>query len=96
MTTSRAFDLALFVGTPANVNDGPVVATMGPPFTTKFSPLVTEAPSDGNTYGRNNMTWVVVTTGVSGGGGIPDAPSDGTSYVRQDGIWINTLDSGTF
>ena len=37
MSASRAFDLALFVGTPANVNDASVVAgTKAAPFTTTF------------------------------------------------------------
>ena len=36
MTTTRAFDLALFVGTPASVNDASVVAAAGPPFSTAF------------------------------------------------------------
>ena len=40
MTVTRAFDLAQFVATPANVNDGVVVSALGPPFTTQFKPLV--------------------------------------------------------
>jgi hypothetical protein len=40
MSTSSAFDLALFVPPPANVQDGVVVDTLGPPFTTKFKPVV--------------------------------------------------------
>jgi hypothetical protein len=39
MTTTPAFDLALFVGHPANVNDGVVVSSLGPPFATQFKPL---------------------------------------------------------
>ena len=38
---TKAFDLALFVPTPANSGDGVVVDVLGPPFTTKFAPLVT-------------------------------------------------------
>jgi hypothetical protein len=41
MSATKAFDLALFVPVPANVNDGVVVASLGPPFATKFAPLVT-------------------------------------------------------
>ena len=41
MAATRAFDLALFVPTPTNPGDGVVVNTVGPPFTTRFSPLVT-------------------------------------------------------
>ena len=37
---TKAFDLALFVPTPANSGDGVVVDVAGPPFTTKFAPLV--------------------------------------------------------
>lgn len=40
MSATRAFDLALFVPAPANVNDGVVVNALGPPFTTAFKPLV--------------------------------------------------------
>jgi hypothetical protein len=39
--STRAFDLALFVpATPQQAQDGAVVASMGPPFTTTFMPLV--------------------------------------------------------
>ena len=41
MSATKAFDLALFVPVPANVNDGVVVSALGPPFATKFAPLVT-------------------------------------------------------
>jgi hypothetical protein len=37
---TKAFDLALFVPAPANVNDGVVVSALGPPFATQFKPLV--------------------------------------------------------
>jgi hypothetical protein len=40
MSVSRAFDLALFVGTPSNVNDGALVSALGPPFTATFKPVV--------------------------------------------------------
>lgn len=40
MSTTPAFDLALFVGQPAHVNDGPVITALGPPFTAAFKPLV--------------------------------------------------------
>lgn len=40
MSATRAFDLALFVPTPAAPQDGVVVDVPGPPFTTKFAPLV--------------------------------------------------------
>ena len=40
MTATRAFDLALWVPTPANVGDGVVVSALGPPFTSIFAPLV--------------------------------------------------------
>jgi hypothetical protein len=38
---TKAFDLALFVPAPVNSGDGVVVDVLGPPFTTKFAPLVT-------------------------------------------------------
>ena len=40
MSATRAFDLALWVPTPANVGDGVVVNALGPPFTSAFAPLV--------------------------------------------------------
>jgi hypothetical protein len=45
MTVTRAFDLAQFVATPVNVNDGVVVTALGPPFTTAFKPVVTSVNS---------------------------------------------------
>jgi hypothetical protein len=51
---------------------------------------ISDAPSDGNTYGRNNAAWVVVS---AGGGGISDAPSDGTPYVRQSLGWVSEFDA---
>jgi len=42
---------------------------------------ISDAPSDGDTYGRKDGTWEQVTSGIS------DAPSDGTLYGRQDGDW---------
>jgi hypothetical protein len=40
---TKAFDLALFVPVPANLNDGVVVSALGPPFATQFKPLVVGA-----------------------------------------------------
>jgi hypothetical protein len=37
---TKAFDLALFVPVPANSGDGVVVDQLGPPYSTKFAPLV--------------------------------------------------------
>lgn len=49
--TSRAFDLAQYVGeAPINLNDATVVASIGPPFTTKFTPIVT-SPIAGTSVG---------------------------------------------
>ena len=44
---------------------------------------IPDAPTDGQTYGRNTATWVV----VSGGGGVSDAPADGTLYARVNPTW---------
>ena len=49
MTTSRAFDLALFVGTPANVNDASVVSVTGPPFVTAFKSVALSSKPGGVT-----------------------------------------------
>jgi hypothetical protein len=37
---TKAFDLALFVPVPVNSGDGVVVDQLGPPYSTKFAPLV--------------------------------------------------------
>ena len=47
--TSRAFDLALFVGTPANVNDASVVSSAGPPFSTAFKSVALSSKPGGVT-----------------------------------------------
>jgi hypothetical protein len=52
--------------------------------------LAPEAPNDGETYARNNKTWV----SISDSAGIPDAPVDGLQYGRQDGEWTE-VESGT-
>ena len=43
---------------------------------------ITDAPSDGTTYGRKDAGWVSISSG-----GISDAPSDGKYYGRKDGAW---------
>ena len=50
---------------------------------TEIAKKVSEAPLDGETYARNNETWV----SISDTSGIPDAPVDGLMYGRQDGEW---------
>jgi hypothetical protein len=49
MTTSRAFDLALFVGVPANLNDASVVSVTGPPFSTAFKSVALSSKPGGVT-----------------------------------------------
>lgn len=44
-----------------------------------------DAPSDGQTYGRKDGTWVTIT-----GGGIPEAPINGFPYVRMNAAWEQT------
>ena len=99
---TKAFDLALFVGTPVNPGDGVVVNTIGPPLNTKFAPMVS-APVPGVVVGASvpaatapgqslisgagpSFGWGV---GIpsGGGGGIADAPSDGTAYARKSLGW---------
>ena len=46
---TKAFDLALFVGSPANVNDASVVAAIGPPFVTTFKSVALSAKPGGVT-----------------------------------------------
>jgi hypothetical protein len=47
---------------------------------------VTEAPTDGQLYGRQSSAWAVV---PAGGGGIADAPNDGTAYSRKSAAWAH-------
>lgn len=42
----------------------------------------TDAPSDGNTYGRKDAGWVTLS-----GGGVPEAPNDGKYYGRRNAAW---------
>ena len=51
---------------------------------TDLGAYLTDAPSDGNNYGRKDGAWAVT------GGGLPDAPSDGTIYGRKDAAWVAT------
>jgi len=50
---------------------------------------ISDAPSDGSQYARQNGAWAVVTGGGGGGGGIADAPSDNNVYVRVNGAWAS-------
>ena len=50
---------------------------------------VNDAPTDGETYARNNETWV----SISDSSGIPDAPVDGSMYGRKDGEWDVVADA---
>ena len=53
MTTSRAFDLALFVGAPANPNDAAVVASIGPPFVAAFKSVALSSKPGGVVVGAS-------------------------------------------
>lgn len=46
---------------------------------------ISDAPSDGQFYARNNGNWQSFTT--STGTGISEAPYDGGAYVRQNNSW---------
>ena len=56
---------------------------------TEIAKKVNEAPTDGETYARNNETWV----SISDSSGIPDAPVDGAMYGRKDGEWDVVADA---
>lgn len=43
---------------------------------------ISDAPSNGLNYVRNNASWVV------NSGGLSDAPSDNIPYVRYNGSWV--------
>ena len=57
---------------------------------TEIAKKVNDAPTDGETYARNNETWV----SISDSSGIPDAPVDGAMYGRKDGEWDTVADAG--
>ena len=50
---------------------------------TEIATKISDAPTDGETYARNNQSWV----SISDTSGVPDAPVDGQMYGRQDGEW---------
>ena len=51
-----------------------------------LSGYLTDADSDGYTYGRKNGDWSKITSSGSGGG-IEEAPIDGKQYARKDADW---------
>ena len=51
-----------------------------------------EAPEDGNIYGRKDGTWERIAGG--GAGGIQDAPNDGKQYVRKSENWFELNSEG--
>ena len=51
---------------------------------------VPEAPENGETYARNNATWV----SISDSAGIPEAPDDGLQYGRQNEEWTEVVTGG--
>ena len=57
---------------------------------TEIAKKLNDAPEDGETYARNNKTWV----SIAGSSGIPDAPVDGAMYGRRDGEWDTVADAG--
>ncbi len=56
------------------------------------SSAFSEAPIDGNIYGRKNGDWEQV---VSGGGGVEEAPEDGNTYGRKDATWEQIVVGGS-
>jgi hypothetical protein len=91
VTGGTAFTAGIILATPANLNlgggsPGNVLTAGASPGQVEWSPSgggIPDAPTDGQTYGRNTGTWVV----VSGGGGISDSPADGTLYGRVNPSW---------
>lgn len=57
-----------------------------------LSSYLTDASSDGKTYGRKNGQWSEITSSGSGGG-IEEAPVDGATYGRNSGSWVNIQDN---
>jgi len=61
--------------------DATTQTTAGYPLSGNPSGFLTDAPSDGATYGRNNAVWSQIISGV------PEAPSDGSTYARLNASW---------
>lgn len=59
-----------------------------------FETPLTDAPSDGDLYARQNGNWVSFTP--EDNQGILEAPVDGTPYLRKDGTWVSSIDGGTY
>ncbi len=70
--------------------DATTQTTAGYPLSGNPSNFLTDAPSDGSTYGRNNGAWSVPPSGIS------DAPSDGTTYGRNNAAWVATVSNPGF
>lgn len=51
----------------------------------EMSLRLTDAPSDSQTYGRKNATWVTT---------VGEAPIDGSTYGRKDGTWVVVTGGG--
>jgi hypothetical protein len=86
-----AFTAGIILATPVNLqigggSPGQMLSTNGSGgLSWQGGAGIPEAPTDGQLYGRENATWVVISD--TGGGGIPDAPNDGTLYARENGSW---------
>jgi hypothetical protein len=102
---TQAMRVALWVPTTVPPDIGDSVVTTNPADANKALPTkfllggsggggggISEAPSDGQQYARQNASWTVVSAAGA------DAPADGTPYARQDGGWMSLaiLDAGTF
>jgi hypothetical protein len=61
--------------------DATTQSTAGYPANSNPSGFLTDAPTDGATYGRNNAVWSQIISGV------PEAPSDGSTYARVNATW---------
>ncbi len=61
--------------------DATTQTTAGYPLSSNPSGFLTDAPSDGSTYGRNNAVWSQIISGV------PEAPQDGSTYARLNASW---------
>jgi hypothetical protein len=88
-----AFTAGIILATPVNLqigggSPGQMLSTNGSGgLSWQGGAGIPEAPTDGQLYGRENATWVVISD--TGGGGIPDAPNDGTLYARENGAWLH-------
>ena len=87
-TGGTAFTSGIILASPTNINMGggtvgQVLTKTGVVSLAWGDPGLSDAPSDGQFYTRQNAGWAVSP------GGMTDAPNDGTAYARKSAAWAH-------